>query len=213
MKARKTPLIENGIVVGTGSDKYETKNPLAQYMLKTFDDAVAELASSVNPDTILEVGCGEGHITQILLDHTQAKIHATDLSPTIVNIARENLDSSRLTFEATNIVDLEPQSHNAELVVCCEVLEHLDNPDKGLSKLAQLAQPYALMSVPREPLWRILNFLRGAHVKSWGNSPGHIQHWSKKAFLDFVGREFELVEIRSPLPWTIILGRSKHYRS
>ncbi len=213
MKPRKTPLIENGIVVGTGSDKYETKNPVARYLLKTFDQAVAELAASVSPKAILEVGCGEGHITQVLLDHTQAKIHATDLSPTIIDIARGQLNSPRVTFEAKNIADLSSDQHTAPLVICCEVLEHLEDPAQGLAKLAELARPYALMSVPREPLWRILNFLRGAHVKNWGNSPGHIQHWSKKAFLNFVAREFELIEIRSPLPWTITLGRSKRCRS
>ena len=211
MKPHKTPLIENGIVVGTGSDKYETKNPLARYLLRNFERAVGDLAASVAPGTILEVGCGEGHITECLLSRTRATIHATDISRTIVDIARSRLDSSRLSFETLNIYDLNPQIHVAELVVCCEVLEHLDDPTRGLAKLAMAARPYALMSVPQEPLWRILNFLRGAHVRTFGNSPGHLQHWSQKAFLQFIGTEFELLALRAPLPWTIVLGRSKRH--
>ncbi len=213
MTPRKTPLVENGIVVGTGSDKYETRNPLARYLLKQFERAVGDLAASVEPGTILEVGCGEGHITDCLLSRTGATLHATDLSATIVDIARNRLDCSRVSFEPLNLYDLAPQIHNAELVVCCEVLEHLDDPARGLAQLARAARPYALMSVPREPVWRILNFLRGAHVRSWGNSPGHLQHWSQRDFLRFVGTEFELLAVRAPLPWTIVLGRSKRHPS
>ena len=39
----KTPLVENGLVVGTGSDKYESKNPISQYLLRQFDSSIAEL--------------------------------------------------------------------------------------------------------------------------------------------------------------------------
>jgi len=213
MKPRKAPLIENGIVVGTGSDKYETKNPLARALLKHFEQAVGDLAASVDPASILEVGCGEGHITRCLLDRTGAAITATDLSATIVDIARNRVDSPRVSFEPLNLYDLDPQTHNGELVVCCEVLEHLDDPARGLARLAQAARPYALMSVPREPLWRMLNFLRGSHVRSWGNSPGHLQHWSQRAFLRFIATEFDLMTVRAPLPWTLVLGRSKRQGS
>lgn len=209
MSTKKTPLIENGIVVGTGSDKYETKNPLAQYMLKTFDRTVGELAGSIRPKSILEIGCGEGHITEVLLQHTEASIRATDLSQTIVDLAQQRIQSPRVSFEAQNIYTQTDQTPPADLVVCCEVLEHLEDPRQGLKKLAQLAHPYALISVPREPLWRILNFIRGAHVKNFGNSPGHIQHWSQRAFLKFTATEFEFLQVRAPIPWTIVLGRSR----
>ena len=76
----KTPLIEDGLVVGTGSDKYETKNPLAQYLLRQFDNSIAELVKMAKPKTILEVGCGEGHVTDILLNNSSASIQAMDIS-------------------------------------------------------------------------------------------------------------------------------------
>ncbi|WP_428355659.1 class I SAM-dependent methyltransferase [Methyloprofundus sp.] len=208
----KTPLIEDGLVVGTGSDKYETKNPLAQYLLRQFDNSIAELVKMAKPKTILEVGCGEGHVTDILLNNSSASIQAMDISQTIVDIAKDSIDSPRVNFQQFNIYDLAAKD-SADLVVCCEVLEHLETPETGLLRLAEKAAPYAIISVPREPLWCLLNFIRGAHVKSLGNSPGHIQHWSRKAFISFVEQQFEIVSVKSPLPWTILLLKSRHFKN
>ncbi len=208
----KIPLIEEGLVVGTGSDKYETKNPLAQYLLRQFDNSIAELVNMAKPDTILEVGCGEGHVTDILLKNSTANIQALDISQTIVDIAKQSIDSTRVDFQQFNIYDL-AEKGVADLVVCCEVLEHLETPETGLMRLAEKAAPYAIISVPREPLWRLLNFIRGAHVRNLGNSPGHIQHWSQKAFIRFVETQFEIVSVRAPLPWTVLLLKSRQFNN
>ena len=206
----KTPLIEDGLVVGTGSDKYDSKNPLAQYLLRQFDNSIAELVKIAKPNTILEVGCGEGHVTYILLANSEATIQALDISQTIVDIAKAEIDSPRVDFQQYNIYDL-AEKEKADLVVCCEVLEHLETPETGLLRLAEKAAPYAIISVPREPVWRMLNFVRGAHVKSFGNSPGHIQHWSQTAFIQFVEQQFDIVSVKAPLPWTILLVKSKQF--
>ncbi len=204
----KTPIVENGLVVGTGSDKYESKNPLAQYLLRQFDRGIADLVKIANPETIIEVGCGEGHVTDILLKNSQATIQALDISQTIVDIAKSAIDSPRVNFQQLNIYDL-AEKESADLVVCCEVLEHLETPEIGLLRLAEKAAPYAIISVPREPIWRILNFVRGSYCKDFGNSPGHIQHWSQRQFIQFVKQKFKIVRVKSPLPWTILLVKSK----
>ena len=181
----KTPIVEDGLVVGTGSDKYETKNPVAQYLLRQFDAGIADLVKIANPDTILEMGCGEGHVTDILLKNSDAIIQALDISQTIIDIAKNNIDSRRVNFQQLNIYDL-AEKKPVDLVVCCEVLEHLETPEIGLLRLAEKAAPYAIISVPREPIWRMLNFIRGSYCKEFGNSPGHIQHWSQRQFIRFV---------------------------
>lgn len=89
------------------------------------------------------------------------------------------------------------------------MLEHLPDPKAALDALAGLADPWLLASVPREPLWRALNLARGAYVRDWGNTPGHLGHWSKRGFLELLGERFELVEARSPLPWTMALCRAR----
>lgn len=204
----KTPIVEDGLVVGTASNKYESKNPISQYLLKQFDQSIADLVKVAQPTTILEVGCGEGHVTNILLNNSEATIHALDISQTIVDIAKESIQSPRVDFQQFNIYDLK-EKEPADLVVCCEVLEHIDEPELGLLRLAEKAAPYAIISVPREPIWRVLNFIRGTYMSDFGNSPGHIQHWSQKSFIQFVEQYFEIISVKAPLPWTVLLVKSK----
>jgi SAM-dependent methyltransferase len=208
-KQTKGPLVENGVVVGNTTEKYESGNPLSRFLVNNFCRAVGDLAANVAPQHIFEVGCGEGHITKVLLQRTSAHIDAVDISETILDIARSNIDSPRVSFECKNIYTINGEKQRAELVVCCEVLEHLDDPKRGLEILADAASPYAILSVPREPLWRVLNMARGAYWRDWGNTPGHLQHWSKSAFVEFVSQEFEVMETHAVLPWTILIARSR----
>jgi hypothetical protein len=122
------------------------------------------------------------------------------------NAARRDLSGS--LFERRSIYELDAARDSADLVVCCEVLEHLDNPDGGLRALQRIASRSLIVSAPREPLWRLLNLARGKYVADWGNTPGHVQHWSKRDFVGLVSRYFQVVEIRSPLPWTMLLCRA-----
>jgi Methyltransferase domain len=94
-----------------------------------------------------------------------------------------------------------------ELVSAIEVLEHVIEPARVLAEMRRCAQRHLLVSVPREPLWRALNVLRGAYWSALGNTPGHLNHWSRGAFLRLLAREGELVAVRSPLPWTLVLVR------
>ena len=64
---------------------------------------------------------------------------------------------------------------------------------------------HLLVSVPREPLWRALNVGRGAYVRQLGNTPGHVNHWSKAGFLRMLERHGDVLEARSPFPWTMVL--------
>ncbi|MES1026054.1 methyltransferase domain-containing protein [Gloeocapsa sp. BRSZ] len=204
---RHFPLIEDGVVVGTGSNKYEMRNPVGKYLLYQFDQAITKLVSQIKPKNILEVGCGEGHITQIL-SQTNASLHCIDISDKILEIAKNRVNYSRISFEKKSIYDLR-DTDQATLVVCCEVLEHLEHPQIGLEKLASVAKPYCILSVPREPIFRTLNFLRGAYLTKFGNSPGHIQHWSRRGFIKLVETKFEILSVKALLPWTVILAQTK----
>ena len=111
-------------------------------------------------------------------------------------------------FKAASVEDLDPAVDSAELIVCCEVMEHLPDPEAALEVVASLARPWAILSVPREPLWRVLNLARLKYAGDLGNTPGHLNHWSRRSFARFVERRLEIVELTSPLPWTMALCRA-----
>ena len=92
------------------------------------------------------------------------------------------------------------------MVLCCEVLEHLEEPGKALKELIRVTKKYIIVSVPREPIWRCLNMDRGKYLKVLGNTPGHIQHWGSKKFVAFLQEyDIKVVKTAHPLPWTMVL--------
>jgi hypothetical protein len=83
------------------------------------------------------------------------------------------------------------------------------DPARALAVLSTLARPHLIVSVPREPLWRLLNLARGHYWHALGNTPGHLQHWSTPAFLHLLQQHLEVVELRTPLPWTMARCRAR----
>ena len=132
----------------------------------------------------------------------------SDFSGKVIELAQANALSRNLPaelFKACSIYDLKPEVDAADLVVCFEVLEHLERPDDGLQVLQAIASPYLIISVPCEPFWSAMNMVRGKYWRDWGNTPGHIQNWSQSQFLALVLRYFEVLEVRSPIPWSMLL--------
>jgi 2-polyprenyl-3-methyl-5-hydroxy-6-metoxy-1,4-benzoquinol methylase len=203
---------ENGVVVGNAYDKYGSRNPVVTRIMKGFQAALTELVSKASPAAIHEVGCGEGY--WVLRWAEQGIVtRGCDVSGRVIGLARENAIARGLSpdlFETRSIYDLQAGRDTADLVVCCEVLEHLDDPEDGLEALRCVVDRHLILSVPREPLWRALNFARGEYLSDWGNTPGHVQHWSRRGFVRLVSEYFEILDVRTPLPWTMLLCRPRH---
>jgi SAM-dependent methyltransferase len=211
MAAGRLPLVGSCAAVQDGGnvyDKYATRNPVERRLVGGFIEALLELVDRTGAREAHEVGCGEGELT-MRLARRGLRARGSDLSADVVAEAGRRADSAGLEipFKASGVTELRPETDAAELVVCCEVLEHVEDPERGLDALAALATPWLIVSVPREPLWRALNLARLAYVRDLGNTPGHLNHWSKAAFLRFLGDRLEVVETRSPLPWTMALCR------
>jgi 2-polyprenyl-3-methyl-5-hydroxy-6-metoxy-1,4-benzoquinol methylase len=202
---------QDGIVIGNAFDKYGSSNLVVKIIMNGFDKALARFVNQVSPKDIHEVGCGEGYW---VIKWQQASINArgSDFSSEVIAIARENAQLVNLSpnlFAVKSIYELQPNSDSAELIVCCEVMEHLKNPEAALQQLQVITGSYLIVSVPREPVWRMLNILRAKYLRDLGNTPGHIQHWSKKGIIHLVQKYFDIVEVASPFPWTMMLCKNK----
>ncbi len=192
-------------------EKYDSKNPIAQKMLQGFMRSITQLTAAIETpvNSITECGCGQGHVNRHLENlFPEAKVKGLDIDAPDVEIAEANKlrNNTHLYLKSIYAINSEEQ---ADLVVCCEVLEHLENPQLALQKMAALNADYYLFSVPREPLWRALNFMRGKYMKDWGNTPDHRNHWSTRGFIDFVNSELDTVAVNKPLPWTMVLAKTK----
>ena len=179
-------------------------------MMAGFLDAFSGLVDRADVEEVLEIGCGEAELS-IHMAKKGMKVRGCDIAPEAIDEARARVEAAGVDVElwTQRLEDFAERSDSAPLVVCCEVLEHLDDPDEGLEILSQLADPWLLCSVPREPLWRVLNLARARYVRDLGNTPGHVNHWSRRGFIRFVSQRFDVVESRSPLPWTMLLCRRR----
>jgi ubiquinone/menaquinone biosynthesis C-methylase UbiE len=196
-----------GNIVGNHYDKYGTKNPIARWLMEGFLRAVTDLYRGVAPRSVLEVGCGEGKLADRLLKSgpRPERFEACDLE---IERLATGLDPA-IRFRAASIYELPFEAEAFDLVVCCEVLEHLTEPRRGLAELRRVARRAVLVSTPREPIWRAMNLARGKYVTDLGNTPGHIQHWGRRQLVAMVSELFEVTEQRTPIPWTVLLGRPK----
>lgn len=184
--------------------KYATANPVSKYLVDNFYKNIGALYSNIqNIDNYIEVGCGEGFVTKFLFSIKKPKCSfAIDINPAEVNDAKQNNPQCKV-FEAS-IYQIPFKEDFFDLVVCCEVLEHLEKPLNGIKELHRVSRKYALLSVPHEPVWRILNMARLKYVNRLGNTPGHINHWTISGFKKFIKPYFRIVETRKPLPWTVL---------
>jgi 2-polyprenyl-3-methyl-5-hydroxy-6-metoxy-1,4-benzoquinol methylase len=199
-----------GAAVPTGNtyDKYGSENPVVRRLMKGFEDALGELMARADPSSVLDIGCGEGVLTEQWADRLgEGRVVGIDLEdPKLLaewsGRRRENLEFIPVHGEGLGFSDDE-----FDLAAAIEVLEHVPQPADTLSEMARVAREYLLVSVPREPLWRALNVARGAYVRQLGNTPGHLNHWSKQGFLRLLEQFGAVIEIRSPFPWTMVLVR------
>ncbi|HUG43568.1 MAG TPA: class I SAM-dependent methyltransferase [Acidobacteriota bacterium] len=200
--------MSHATVLGNVYDKYASTNPFARLLFKRFLREISGMSRCAAPDSLLEVGCGEGFLAAHLRKWLpNCRITGIDLTETIFDEA-VRADRS-LRFSAQSIYNLAFPPESFDLVVGAEVLEHLDRPRDALQEIFRVSRRYALLSVPREPIWRIMNLARFAYWSDLGNTPGHLQHWTSNAFVSLVESLFEVQALARPLPWTVVLALKK----
>jgi 2-polyprenyl-3-methyl-5-hydroxy-6-metoxy-1,4-benzoquinol methylase len=197
-----------GQAVPTGNtfDKYGSKNPVVRRLMAGFEAALEDLFARAAPESVLDVGCGEGVLTERWADGAR-RVVGIDLDDPKLAAEWDKRRRSNLSFQVVVPGALPFGDRSFDLAAAIEVLEHVPDPERTLLEMARVARRHLLVSVPREPLWRVLNVARGAYLRELGNTPGHVNHWSRHGFVRLLERHGEVVEARSPFPWTMVLVR------
>jgi 2-polyprenyl-3-methyl-5-hydroxy-6-metoxy-1,4-benzoquinol methylase len=194
------------VPTGNTYDKYGSSNPVVRRLMSSFQGTLDELFTKASPGSVLDVGCGEGVLTARWAQQlSTGRVVGIDLDDPKLRGEWALRERGNLEFMAMPADNLAFADDEFELAAAIEVLEHVPDPDRALSEMARVANSHLLVSVPREPLWRLLNVARGAYVRELGNTPGHINHWSKRSFASLLERYGEVLQTRSPFPWTMLL--------
>jgi len=187
--------------------KHISRNPLQKFLIENFYKSLVSLAKSVRPVTVLDAGCGEGFSLVNLRRSKIGKVYeGVDYSHDAIRLGKKLYP--KLNIKLANIYDLPYKNSAFDLVICTEVLEHLEKPHKALSEIKRVAKKYIILSVPNEPFFILGNLFRGKYIKSFGNNPEHINHWNAGGFKKFLrSGGLKMSGARYPFPWTVILAR------
>ena len=197
-----------GTVTGNTYDKYGSTNPVVRRLMASFERTLDELFEHADPDSLLDVGCGEGVLTHEWARKLgDRRIVGIDLDDPLLCAEWSKRRAPNLTYRVMKAENLPFQDDEFDVAAAIEVLEHVPDPEHTVAEMARVAHGWLLVSVPREPLWRGLNMARGAYLKQLGNTPGHLNHWSKRGFVKLLSRHGDVVQSRSPFPWTMLLVR------
>lgn len=198
------------VPTGNTYDKYGSTNPVVRRLMAGFARTLDELFTLAAPGSVLDVGCGEGVLSEQWARRLGAgRVVGIDLAdPKLggewAGRVQPNLEFRVMTGERIDYAD-----GAFDLVAATEVLEHVQDPEVVLAEMTRVAGSHLLVSVPHEPLWRALNMARGAYLKDLGNTPGHLNHWTRRGFVALLRRYGTVTEVRSPFPWTMLLVRMR----
>lgn len=197
---------KDGVVTGNTYDKYGSANPVVRRLMSGFERTLDELFAEAAPRSVLDVGCGEGVLVQRWARRLgDGRVVGIDLEEESIQAGWAAHQAPNLEYRVMEAANLPFADGEFDLASAVEVLEHVPDPEHTVAEMARCAQRHLLVSVPREPLWRMLNLARGAYWPALGNTPGHVNHWSRGAFVELLGRHGEVSEVRSPFPWTMLL--------
>lgn len=183
--------------------KYNSRNPLMGMVISNFTENLkAAIAPLDNINKVIDIGCGEGFIINCL---DLPDVTGVDISKNALKLARDKNRNCNLC--AGSVYELSFKKDSFDLAIVTEILEHLEKPDSALKEIRRVSRDYCLLSVPNEPYFRTMNFLRGKNLKRFGNDIEHVQNWSSEEFVKLVGKYFKILEVRKPFPWTMVLCR------
>jgi len=185
--------------------KYRNENPVQRALIRRFVRTLHELFIEAGPvASVLEVGMGEGFISGYLSEKFPA-IRFTGVDLSADDVARAQQKFPRIEGHAGSAYELGALPGGYDLVICAEVMEHLDAPARALDEMLRHAPRRLLLSVPHEPFFMLSNLARGKNVARLGNDPEHVNHWGRASFRRLLETRLDVLRLTTSYPWILAL--------
>jgi len=189
--------------VSSNYKKWTSRNPIQQFLIRKFADKTLEIVQKMQPENILDIGCGEGFLTKKLASLDGCNIVGMDISYSALEFAIRQEPSTSL-FVCADICNIPVPQNGFDVVLAMEVLEHSSNPERAVSELLRVANR-CLISVPCEPFYCGMNFLRGKNIMRLGSDIDHVNKWTFSGFENFWAGKAEVKFHTVSLPWQIVV--------
>lgn len=170
-------------------EKYKSKNPLKRSMVERLNyrilDIVGNIINNKADVRILDAGCGEGFIDRLIIDrYPGVRITGLEFTKEAITIAKATNPS--VEYIQGDVCNMPFKDRSFDFVLCTEVLEHLQDPEKAMKEIMRVSTGRFLITVPNEPWFCIGNMIVLKNISRLGNPIDHINHWTKGSFTDFL---------------------------
>lgn len=183
-------------------EKYKTKNPLKFFIIKKFIENILTEVENKNPGKILDIGGGEGILAELIEKKLNKKVN-------ILDIDKEDIFFAKKYFNKTviygNLYNLPFLSNSYDMVICLEVLEHIENLEKSLEEIKRISSKNIILSVPNSFLFRIGNIVSFKNLRRLGESPDHKNYFNIKKINSLISQYFTVEKIICSSVWIIII--------
>lgn len=189
--------------------KYKSPNPVQRHLIRRFMGQLTELFDTTQPsDSVLEIGCGEGFVAgQLSTRHSGGSYVGVDLNAE--DIGRLRAKFPGVEAHQGSIYDLSFLRRDFDVVVCAEVMEHLDDPEAALQQMIERNPRWLIISVPHEPWFCLSNFARGKNITRFGNDPEHVNLWGRRGFRKVLESRLVVERHETSYPWQLVLARPR----
>ncbi len=188
------------------SQKYRNDNPLQRMLIRRFVAKLHAMFVAACPlETVLEIGVGQGFLSGYLSERfPEVRFTGVDLNGADLDHLRRNFP--RIEAHEGDVFELSFLGERTfDLVICAEVLEHLETPAVALDQMGRFEPRHAILTVPHEPYFMLSNLLRGKNVTRFGNDIEHVNHWGTSSFRKLLEQRFDVLELTTAYPWMLAL--------
>jgi SAM-dependent methyltransferase len=95
---------------------------------------------------VLDAGCGIGYGSNMLAEAGAAEVHGVDIAEPVIEAAGQGA-APGVAFSAGDVAALDFGADSFDLVVCFEVIEHVEDSDAVLDELARVLAPGGLLLI------------------------------------------------------------------
>jgi SAM-dependent methyltransferase len=185
----------------TNYEKFRTGNPVVKRLIDRFYGRIGAIVRPLEAESLLDAGCGEGETLARLGQDLPRRVAAVDVDPAAAEFTAARIPMADV--RTGSIGELPYPDDSFDLVLCLEVLEHVEDPAAALADLARVARRDLIVSVPDEPWFRLGSLARGRYVRTLGNHPEHLNHLTPRSLRRLLSTQLEVVSLRRSLPWLI----------
>jgi len=143
--------------LSTNLVKHTSKNPIQKFLISNFFSSLISIIKPLKADSILDAGCGEGFTMNKLKENGLGKkIEGIEYEQAAITFGKELFPN--LIIKQGSIYSLPYKDSFFDLIICTEVLEHLEDPTKAIREILRVSRKYLIIGVPNEPFFMLSNF-------------------------------------------------------